>query len=107
MRAGLLNELIDVVRRTTATDKFGAVVETWADALTGLHASVSYNQSGFGVSQGEAVYTQVVTFRIRYNDGVQEYDRIRWQGRLYRLQAIDRYRHDGYMLLKCELITQD
>lgn len=107
MQAGLLRERIDVLRKAVATDKFGASVPTWSIVLSGIHARELKTQGGLTVNGGELVYQSVHTFQIRYNEGVTEYDRVRWQDRLYRILDITRLKSQGEMRLKCELITQD
>lgn len=107
MRAGLLTQTVDILRSERVKDKFGATAATWTAVATGLHARVTYGQGSLGVSQGEQVYRQTVTFQTRYTTAVTEYDRLRWQDRLYRITAIERYPERGELRLTAELITQD
>ena len=81
MRAGLMNERVAI----------------WSP--------VSYCSSGFGVQNGEAVYKSQVTFSLRYTDSVREYSRIEWDGRMYRITGIERYRRLGEMKVIGELIS--
>lgn len=107
MRAGLLNEVLKILKKVTHYDSYGSGVASWEPACGTIYASVSYGNSGFAVNDGESVYSQVVTFKMRYTDEVTEYCRIEWQGRLYRVIGIDRYRSRGEMQVKAELITED
>lgn len=107
MRAGLLTQTIDILRSGRVKDKFGATPATWTAVATGLHARVTYGQGSLGVSQAEQVYSQAVTFQTRYTTAVTEYDRVRWQGRLYRITAIERYPERGELRIMAGLVTQD
>lgn len=104
MRAGLMNERVAIWSPEKKTDGYGASKTTWKK--TGLrYARVSYGSSGFGVQNGEAVYKSQVTFSLRYTDSVREYSRIEWDGRMYRITGIERYRRLGEMKVIGELIS--
>lgn len=108
MRAGLLDQRIDILRGTKADTKLGTSTKTtWNTVKEGVSASVTYGQSGFGVADGEAVYKQQVTFLVRYTPDIREYDRISWGGRLYRITGIQRRQRTGRMDVITELLTQD
>lgn len=83
IRAGLLDEVCDVVRYEKSTDKFGADTGQWTVVAEGVPCQVSHKQSGFGELNGEVVYQHVTTFVFRYTDALREYDRLRWDGRTY------------------------
>lgn len=105
MRAGLLSERCDILRATKNTDKFGAVATDWSVVRRCVPCSVTYAKSGFAVVNGEAVYTNVLTFWFRWGTDVTEYDRFKWQGSYYRMTAIERYRRKGEIRCVCELLT--
>lgn len=107
MRAGLLDKLIGFRAAERTTDAFGARRTEWESVLTGVPARVSYGRMGFGTQQGEQVYSSAVWFTIRYNGKVSEYQRVSWDGRLYRITGIERYPGRGEMRIQAELMTQD
>lgn len=105
IRAGLLDEVCDVVRYEKSTDKFGADTGQWTVVAEGVPCQVSHKQSGFGELNGEVVYQHVTTFVFRYTDALREYDRLRWDGRTYQIEGIDRSRRLwGEMPVTCSLI---
>lgn len=107
MRAGLLNKLIGFRAAVRTTDAFGAQKTSWESVLAGVPARVTYGRAGFGTQEGEQVYNSVVVFVIRYNSKVSEYQRVSWDGRLYRITGIERYPERGEMRIQTELITQN
>lgn len=105
--SGDLTELITVLRPIREKDGFGSLATTWDESCCGMHAKVDYGSGGFSVVDGEAVYTASVTFETRWTTQITEYCRIRWEGRLYRIVRIERYRKWNRLRVECELLTQD
>lgn len=107
MQAGLLDTRVDYLGRKTETSRSGSSRVTWEEAAPGIPCSVDSKQSGLTVEDGNTAYHEVLTFHMRYNDIVKEYGRLRWDGRLYRISAIDRTRRMyGELKVQCELIDE-
>lgn len=108
MRAGLLDKLISFRRPVRSSDGYGSSpTSKWEAVAENVPARVSYGRGSLGVQEGETVYRRALVFTIRYNGAVGEYQRISWEGRLYRITAIERYPQRGEMRIEAELVTQE
>jgi len=105
IRAGLLDEVADVLRYEKSVDEYGADHGEWKVVAEGVPCQVSHRRSGFGEIHGEVGYTYLTAFTFRYTDAVKEYDRLEWDGRLYQVEGIDRsLRRYGELPVTCSLV---
>lgn len=104
IRAGLLDEVLTVLRYKKTVDRYGADSGQWVTVTDDVSCSVAYKERGYGEVNGEVVYSHVTEFTMRYTDIVREYDRVVWDGRVYQVEGIDRRRRYGEMTVKCSFI---
>lgn len=107
MQAGLMDSSVDYLGRKVTADRYGASKVSWEETAPGIPCSVDTKQSGLSDEDGNAAYHEVLTFHMRYTDTVKEYGRLRWEGRLYTISAIDRTkRRYGELMVRGELIDE-
>lgn len=109
MRAGLLTKTIEIYKAEKAVGKTGARVSSWGNFFgegRQLHARVTYGQQKMAAKNGNFVLTSDITFTVRYYSGINEYMRVYWEGRKYRITAIRRFPERGEMQIDGELIDE-
>lgn len=87
MRAGRLNERIELQARSVTRDAFGAEVQTW----TTVHTVWAEAQPIAGrefVAMRQAQSDISIRFRLRYLDGINPQMRIRWREEIYIIQEV-------------------
>ena len=109
MRAGLLTRKIQVFHSKLERGKTGANKETWTNLFGDnkfLYARVTYGGQQMKAQNGNFVLVSDITFNIRYYSQINEYNRIYWEGRKYRINAIRRYPERGEMQIDAKLIDE-
>lgn len=109
MRAGLLTQKIAIWKGETSVTGTGASRSSWVNAFgedKSLNARVTYNRQNMAQKNGNFVLTSAITFTMRYYSNVNEYMRICWQGRKYRIVAIRRFPERGEMQIDGDLIDE-
>ena len=87
MRAGRLDRIILIQRKTTSADSFGEPIETWATVATVWAEMVPVRgQERYAAMQQIAEIDTV--FRIRYRAGITPLDRISYNSRLYDIKHV-------------------
>lgn len=105
MVAGKLNETITIVRSTVSKDAFGATTTNWEDYIT-TKSSVYQNTGSRTVENNEIVNNYIAEFGIRYYHNINEFDRIRWNSKLYRIESIVPDRHKNHKTIIASLINE-
>ncbi|MBR0764143.1 phage head closure protein [Bradyrhizobium japonicum] len=103
MRAGNLDRLIEIQRRGTGLDLYGTPVETWTAVATmraQLLKNASDNQEG---ARGE-ITSAMLTFRMRFLDGVTLENRVTYQGQQFEIIGISEIGRRIGLDLRCERV---
>ena len=106
MKAGFYKENVIVLRKQVVegdyTDK-----EEWVDVYH-TKASVKYVSGDRRLDNTEVFYSEHYDFTLRAYVDIQDEDRIRWQGKDYRILNIFRNTDSTYNQIdvKCELINK-
>lgn len=103
MRAGNLDRLIEIQRRGTGLDLYGTPVETWityATVRAQLLKNATDNQEA---SRGDTT-NAVLTFRIRFLDGVTLENRVTYQGQQFQIIGISEIGRRVGMDIICERV---
>lgn len=109
MRAGLLTQKIAIWKGETTVSGTGAKISTWVNAFGEgkcLHARVTYKNQNMVRKNGNFVLTSEITFTMRYYHTVNEYMRVLWDGRKYRITAIRRFPERGEMQIDGDLLDE-
>lgn len=104
MRSGLLKEPIEIWTKTLITNDFGEEEENWIIKDTTRARLV--HDGGARVNQNdEIVFTHSKTFQFRLYVEVDDLDRIKWNGKFYRILNIEPDREQMCQTVKTELIN--
>lgn len=105
MIAGRLTETIVIARSSTSKNEFGATSNTWEDIIT-TKASVTQNTGNTAVVNNEIFTSYLVEFGIRSYHKVNEFDRVKWNGNIYRIESIVRDRRKNHITIISSLINE-
>jgi len=105
MWAGFLNETIDVMKYTHTLDNFGDEVDTLTKVYS-TRAKVNHLSGSRTVRSEEIQYPYTKIFVVRYHTPITEDNYIKWQDKLWRIQAIDRDRKLQQTVVQCEIVNE-
>lgn len=88
MRAGLLDEKISIWRNNFTKNKYGEEEEGWFKVCD-TRACLRHDSGTRANLNNEILYTSIKTFQVRYYIDVDDFDRVEWKGKMYRILNID------------------
>lgn len=104
MRAGLLKERIGIYTNIIYTNEYGEETETW-ELKFSTRAKLIHNRGQRTMPNGEVFYTSVKTLEVRSYVPVNEFDRIEWDNKTYRILNIDPDEAQNKKIISIELIN--
>ena len=105
MRAGLLTEVIEVYRPQTVINEFGQQETDYVlDYRT--RARLFHNSGNRNIENDEVVFNYNKTFELRHYVIIDELDRIKWNGKFYRILDIEPNKQEMKLIINCELINE-
>ncbi|MFK4523695.1 SPP1 family predicted phage head-tail adaptor [Bradyrhizobium japonicum] len=105
MRAGSLDRLIEIQRRTTGLDLYGTPVETWTTFAT-VRAQLLKNATDDREGQRGHTTDVMLNFRMRYFAGLSLNDRLFYEGQQYQITGIAEIGRRVGMDASCERVGQ-
>lgn len=87
MRAGNLDRVIEIQRRTTGLDLYGTPVDTWTQVET-MRAQLIKNAADNQEGQRGDITNAFLNFRMRYLDDVTLENRVTYQGQQFEIISI-------------------
>jgi SPP1 family predicted phage head-tail adaptor len=104
MRAGTLDRLIEIQRRTTGLDMYGTPIETWTTYAT-MRAQLLKNATDDREGERGHITDAVLTFRMYYFASLSlNDDRLLYQGRSYNVTGITEIGRRVGMDVSCERV---
>ena len=88
MIAGTLNENISIFRPSVGEGKYGPKKTVYVPYIRKTRARVNWNSGARTNENNEIFYGYNVTFSIRSYHKVDDYMRIKWNGKFYRILNI-------------------
>lgn len=88
IRAGLLNEVIDILSPTSTINEFGEKVQSYTKTYT-TRAEVNHESGNRTLENSEIFYTYRKNFTVRSYVPITEFDLISYDGKRYRVLTID------------------
>lgn len=89
MNSALLRHTIDIYELNVHKTEYGTISTSYEKKCS-VRAHVKFNSENVTVSEGEIYYPINRTFIVRAFVPVVETDRIRWEGKDYRILSINR-----------------
>lgn len=105
MNAGQLNEPIQIYEMNVVINDYGERKDSWILKYS-TRAQVVYDGGNRNDNNNEIQYSYTKTFKVRSYVPVFETDKVRWQGKDYRILTIDRRRTTNDILIRAELINE-
>ena len=105
MRAGLLNETVTFKCPEVIKDDYGQEETTWKDYIK-TRCKVYYKSGNRVTENNEIINTYNVEFTVRYYHNINEQMRILYNGKLYRILAINKDRLKQSITITGEMINE-
>lgn len=103
MRAGNLDRLIEIQRRTTGLDLYGTVIDTWTTFVT-MRAQLLKNATDDREGARGHTTNAVLTFRMYYFASLSLNDRLLYEGQQYEITGITEIGRRVGMDVTCERV---
>jgi head-tail adaptor len=103
MRAGLLKENIEIWQKSLTTNDYGEETEIWSLKYS-TKARLVHNGGSRVIENEEVFFSHTKTFEVRDYVPVDDYDRIVWNNKKYRILNIEPDRTQMKLTIKAELI---
>lgn len=104
MRAGLLKENIEIITPVVTKNKFGEQSQRW-DSKYHTRARVIHNNGTRTNENGDIFYTSFKTLEIRYYVPIDDYDRVKWKNKVYRILNIEPDVDNNKKIITIELVN--
>ena len=105
MRAGALNENIEILRSIKERDEYGLDKESWQTYVK-TKAQVRYMSGSKTVDVQEVFFAESVEFVIRYYHNIKPTDRIKYYGQTYRIISINPDKRANSQTIVTELVNE-
>ena len=105
MRAGSLNENIEILRSIKERDEYGVDRESWQTYIK-TKAAVRYMSGSKTVDVQEVFFAETVEFTVRYYHNIRPTDRIKYYNQTYRIISINPDKRANSQTLVTELINE-
>ena len=104
MKGGLLQEVIQVITPVVTKNSYGEETTEWQEKLT-LRANLTHNTGTRTNTNGEIFYTNTKIFEVRFYADIDEYDRIIFEDKIYRIINIEPNRKVQKKTIISELVN--
>ena len=105
MRAGRLNEQVEIWRSTTTVNDFGERVEEEA-CIYQTRAYVRNTSGSRTEPNSEIFYSYSYEFTLRSYVDVVDTDRIKWQGNMYMINSLQHRRESNDILIYATKVNE-
>ena len=106
MRAGMLEDTIKILKLTSSRSEFGAQVDTYTEPKNTTRAGVIENSGNRMDANYETYYEYSKKFYVRRYVDVDEFDRILYRGKQWRILSISDDRHLNQKIITAELVNE-
>jgi SPP1 family predicted phage head-tail adaptor len=103
MRAGLLTEPIEIYEKVLQNNQYGEQTEEWVLKYS-TKARLVHDGGSRVIQNDEVFFAHTKTFQVRYYVPVEDYDKIKWDGKYYRILNIEPDKMMMNKTIKTELI---
>jgi SPP1 family predicted phage head-tail adaptor len=103
--AGTMTERIELLAPVVERGHAGEQVVTY-EVERSTWAAVTYQKGSRAIAQGDVYLSSQVVVTTRYQEGITERHRIRWNGKVYRIVSFNGKKTDGSMTIIAEYIEE-
>jgi SPP1 family predicted phage head-tail adaptor len=105
LRAGALNERVEILSSEMTRGELGEQVITYNRKVT-VWASVKFQKGIEAITLGESWMTRQVLIMMRNNNVVNERCRLRWDGKTYGIESLNRSKIDGSVTIIASVLDE-
>lgn len=105
MIAGLLKDRIEIHSPLIVRDEYGNQKTTY-QFKTSTRAKIDHVKGERAEENEEIVYIYNKTFQVRYYVNVGDFDRIKWNGKFYRILNIEPNADRQELIIETQLINE-
>jgi head-tail adaptor len=105
MRAGSLDRIIEIQRRSIAPDLYGTIIDVWTTIATMRAQKLENATDDREGARGNTTDT-VITFRLRWFDGIGLENRITYEGQPFKIARIKEIGRRVGLDITCERLGQ-
>ena len=105
MRAGILQESIQILKLVVETNEYGESMDLYKPCCT-TRAEITPLSGNRTDDNHEIFYAHTYRFVVRRYVNVDDFDRILWKGKMYRILNIDDDRTYNQKVINAELVNQ-
>lgn len=106
MRAGILEETIKILKLNKRKSDFGAQLDTYTESENTIRAGVVENSGNRITDNFEIFYDYTKKFYVRRYVQLDEFDRILYKGKQWRILSINDDRHLNQKIITAELVNE-
>lgn len=105
MISGILTENIEIYSPHIVINEVGEQVNEWI-YKNKTKARVIHNNGARNIENREIVYNYTKTFQVRFYVDIDEFDRIKWDKKFYRILDIDKNKEQQQITITTELVNE-
>lgn len=105
MQAGTLNKIVEIYQPSINTDEYGNQNTSYVLKYT-TRAAVSHNSGSRTTTNNEVVYSYDKEFRMRRYVPIEDYDRIFYDGKYWRVLGIEHDNERQQIIVQTELCNE-
>lgn len=105
MNAGMLTEKIEIFRKRIVVNDYSEEVEEWERICT-TRAGLKHKSGGVTVEGKEITSMYTKEFLMWYYVNIDEFDRIKWENKLYNVLDITPNKENNNKTVTVELVNE-
>lgn len=106
MIAGLLKELIEIHSPILQRNEYGELMDNKFEKKYQTKAQVIYNSGAKTIDNNEIFNEYKVQFIVRYYHKIKETDKVKWDGKFYNIEAIEKSKQYQLQKLNCVIVNE-
>lgn len=105
MIAGLLNQIIEIHKPIQRKNEYGEVEDTFEKSFQ-TKSQVIYNSGSRVIDNNEIFNEYKVQFIVRIYHNISENDRVKYDGKTYIIEAIEKSKQYQLQKLNCVIVNE-
>lgn len=105
MKAGLLNTVVEILRRESVSSRYGGTDDRWVVDRK-ARANVNHKGGRLELSSQEAFASRIVEFELHYFQRIDYPNRIRHAGSVYSIEDIEYNRKTRRLIITAQRVNE-
>lgn len=103
--AGKLSERVGILVPSVSRSPMGEQLTEYKEVRT-VWANVVFQRGAQALAMGEVYLNRSIVITMRNNDVVTERCRLRWDGKIYVIESLNRSGHDGSVTIAATVVDE-